>query len=166
MGRRPSLTSGQQAEARRLVDDEGQSLRAVAERYGVGKDAVARAVVAAREALAEQTEAARSTPGRASSPRSTAGPVAAPLRFPHETVTAVWQDAPGGGGRRRDVRRTRTVRVAGVPVEVDQDGRVYCDGCADWIPLDVATARGSGHRAVPGRSFVAPGLLRPMDTTP
>ena len=140
--------------------DPGASVRALAERVGTSKDSVWRVLRAAaapvRAAVAGPAGAA-GHPGTPDAAQALSGARPSDVDgYPNLTRRTVRGD---GGGYVADVRATRTVVLCGRAVEMDESGRLFCDGCAAWLPVGEATARGSVHRAVPGVSFRTSGLL-------
>lgn len=157
MGRPPSLSVEQQDRVRELAA-EGVSLRAIAEQVGSSKDAVRRVLLRDREMAGAATSLGAGRASKAGSDaggaRGVSGAVGAAEAFPNR-VTRLVADDRRPGVTYLETHRTRPVRVAGRVVEVDEEGRVYCDGCLAWLPLREAVA--AGHRAVPG--IVRPGVL-------
>jgi hypothetical protein len=149
IGRPRALTSEQVAEAGRLRS-EGMSYPAIGRVLGVNRETVRLAV----QRVAQDVPDVDASPEVPASVEDGSAPVWPPLVT--EPCQWLWRPLRGGGRV-----RLRPVRLVGRVVEVDVDGRLYCDCCLAMFSIEAAlTVPPTEHRIGLARSPGA--LVRPM----
>lgn len=75
---------------------------------------------------------------------------------PPEPAGTTWETRHVRLNGREETYRLRTINISGTIVQIDADGRFFCEGCQDVFTLQEVTAHGTGHKG---------GRLRPAMTS-
>lgn len=145
-GGRPRVLSAEQVEAVRARRSEGATLAAIAREFGCGVATVHRALrqEGALDHFQNSGDGSGAAAGTDSAPEGCGGSEGRVWPPPADSST-VWRRVR----LREGTARVRRVRLWGRDVEVDEAGKVFCDGCLGLLDPQELLRPGTGHRPRP-----------------